>query len=88
MQTVDDDLVEGTETFAVNLSNATGNATIGDATGVGTIIDNDVANVAPTADAGDPPDGRLRGHGDTRRDRLDRFRRDDRLVRVDPPGPA
>jgi hypothetical protein len=42
VSTVDDSLVEGTETFAVNLSNAT-NATIADATGVGTILDNDVA---------------------------------------------
>jgi K319L-like, PKD domain len=52
VQTIDDNVVEGVETFAVNLSNATGNATIGDATGVGTILDNDVANQAPTANAG------------------------------------
>ena len=53
VQTIDDIDVEGVETFAVNLTNATGNATIADGTGVGTILDNDVANVAPTADAGD-----------------------------------
>jgi hypothetical protein len=50
--TIDDALVEGAETFNVNLSNVTGNATIADATGVGTINDNDVANQAPTANAG------------------------------------
>jgi hypothetical protein len=52
VNTIDDNLVEGTETFNVNLSNPTGNATIADGTGVGTIIDNDVANLAPTAVAG------------------------------------
>jgi hypothetical protein len=36
-----DQLVEGNETFTVNLSNATGGATITDAQGVGTIIDDD-----------------------------------------------
>ena len=40
--TVNDTLVEQTETFTVNLIGAT-NATIGDAQGVGTILDNDVA---------------------------------------------
>ncbi len=43
VQTIDDALVEGTETFAVNLSNASGNAAIADGLGVGTILDNDVA---------------------------------------------
>ena len=43
VQTNDDALVEGTETFDVNLSNPTGNATIADGLGVGTINDNDVA---------------------------------------------
>jgi len=52
VQTNDDNLVEGTEAFNVNLSNATGNASIADGTGVGTINDNDVANLAPTAAAG------------------------------------
>jgi archaellum component FlaG (FlaF/FlaG flagellin family) len=52
VQTADDALVEGTETFNVNLSNVTGNASIADGTGVGTINDNDVANQAPTANAG------------------------------------
>ena len=41
--TIDDALVEGDETFAVNLSNAGGNAAILDGIGVGTILDNDVA---------------------------------------------
>jgi hypothetical protein len=52
VNTIDDNLVEGTETFNVNLSNVTGNATIADGTGVGTINDNDAANQAPTANAG------------------------------------
>jgi hypothetical protein len=52
VNTIDDAVVEGTETFDVNLSNATGNASIADGTGVGTINDNDVANQAPTANAG------------------------------------
>ena len=43
VQTNDDALVEGTETFGVSLSNATGNAAIADGFGVGTILDNDVA---------------------------------------------
>jgi len=52
VSTIDDALVEGTETFDVNLSNATGNSAILDGMGVGTILDNDVANQAPTANAG------------------------------------
>jgi K319L-like, PKD domain/Calx-beta domain len=52
VNTIDDNDVEGTETFDVNLSNPTGNASIADGTGVGTINDNDVANVPPTAAAG------------------------------------
>jgi len=52
VNTVDDAIPEATETFDVNLSNPTGNATIADGTGVGTINDNDVANLAPTAAAG------------------------------------
>ena len=43
VQTIDDALVEGPETFDVNLSNAGGNAAIADGLGVGTILDNDVA---------------------------------------------
>ena len=38
-----DTTVEPNETFNVNLSNATGNATIADAQGVGTIVNDDVA---------------------------------------------
>ncbi|HXI86665.1 MAG TPA: Calx-beta domain-containing protein [Parvularculaceae bacterium] len=45
--TVDDTAHEATETFNVNLSGATNGATISDATGVGTILDNDAANSAP-----------------------------------------
>ena len=46
LQTIDvfikgDTLVEGTEQFFVNLSNPTGNATIADGQGIGTIIDDD-----------------------------------------------
>ncbi len=41
VQTIDDADVEATETFDVNLSNATGNAAILDGLGVGTILDND-----------------------------------------------
>ena len=46
-----DNLVEGTETFAVNLSNAT-NATIADAIGVGTILDG--TTPAPDGDGAQP----------------------------------
>lgn len=51
--------IESVETFAVNLSNVGGTATIGDAQGVGTINDNDVAItasisfLAPSANEGD-----------------------------------
>jgi len=51
VQTNTDALVEGTEAFNVNLSNATGNAAILDGLGVGTILDV-VGNRAPTANAG------------------------------------
>jgi hypothetical protein len=44
--------VELNETFFVNLSNATGNATIADAQGVGRILDEEGANQVPTANAG------------------------------------
>jgi hypothetical protein len=51
VQTIDDTLIEGTETFTVNLSNPTGNATIVDGTGVGTIV-SDGPDFPPTANAG------------------------------------
>ncbi len=51
VQTNDDALVEGTETFDVNLSGATGNAAIADGLGVGTINDNDV-DQPPVSNAG------------------------------------
>jgi hypothetical protein len=47
VQTIDDNLLEVPETFVVNLSNATGNATIADGTGVGTINDNDIEPPQP-----------------------------------------
>jgi hypothetical protein len=50
VQTIDDALKEGDETFNVNLSNETGNADIADAQGVGTIPAND--DNPPTANAG------------------------------------
>ena len=53
-----DNLVEGTETFAVNLSNAT-NATIADAIGVGTILDG--TTPAPTVTALNPTHGLAAG---------------------------
>ena len=43
VSTIDDTAVEGTETFYVNLSGASGGATIGQSQGVGTINDNDTA---------------------------------------------
>ena len=52
VQTLQDTAVEGTENFNVNLSNPSANATILDGTGVGTILDDDVPNQAPTANAG------------------------------------
>ena len=45
--TTDDSTVESTETMTVNLSGASGGATIGDAQGVGMIIDNDSAPPPP-----------------------------------------
>lgn len=51
IETIDDLLGEGDETFAVNLSNATG-ATIADGQAIGTILDNEVPNQPPVADAG------------------------------------
>ena len=50
VQTNDDALAEGAETFNVNLSNATGNATIADGTGVGTINDNDAGGSSISID--------------------------------------
>ncbi len=50
VQTNDDALVEGAETFNVNLSSATGNATIADGTGVGTINDNDAGGSSISID--------------------------------------
>ena len=44
-----DTLVEGNETFNVNLSGATGGAAIADAQGVGTIVDNEVPATGITA---------------------------------------
>jgi hypothetical protein len=44
--------VELNETFFVNLSNGTGNATITDSQGAGKILDEEGANLAPTANAG------------------------------------
>jgi VCBS repeat-containing protein len=41
--------VEQTEQFFVNLSNATGGASISDPQGIGTIFDNDIANQNPVA---------------------------------------
>lgn len=45
--TTDDALVESSETVLVNLSGATGGATISDAQGVGTIVDNDSGGNQP-----------------------------------------
>lgn len=42
VQTTQDTRVEGDEIFYLNLSNATGGATISDAQGIGTIVDDDV----------------------------------------------
>ena len=43
--TTDDSFFEGTESFFVNLSNATNNVNITDAQGIGTITDNDTAAI-------------------------------------------
>jgi hypothetical protein len=51
VSTNSDTLVEGTEQFFVNLSNATGNVVIADGTGVGTIV-SDGPDLPPTANAG------------------------------------
>jgi Ca2+-binding RTX toxin-like protein len=48
-----DTKLEGNETFNIVLSGATTGATIGDATGVGTISNDDVANRPPVATIGD-----------------------------------
>lgn len=47
VSTIDDTIVEGNETVLLNLSGATGGASISDDQGVGTIIDNDTANQPP-----------------------------------------
>lgn len=47
--TINDAILEPTETFHVNLSAPTGGATLSDGQGVGTIIDNDTANSPPNA---------------------------------------
>lgn len=47
----DDALLEGNETFFVDLSNVNGNASIEDGHGVGTIIDNEVAVMVSVSDA-------------------------------------
>ncbi len=49
--TFDDLDIEGDQTFTVTLSNAVG-TTIADGTGIGTILDNEFANVPPTVSAG------------------------------------
>ena len=49
--TFDDSDIEGDETFTVTLSNAVG-TTIADGTGIGTIVDDEIANVPPTVSAG------------------------------------
>jgi hypothetical protein len=46
--TADDASYEGTESFVVNLSGATGSATITDAQAIGTITDNDAAPLPPS----------------------------------------
>jgi Calx-beta domain/K319L-like, PKD domain len=51
VQTIDDTVIEGTETFDVNLSSPTGNAAILDGLGVGTIISGG-PDFPPTANAG------------------------------------
>jgi Calx-beta domain/K319L-like, PKD domain len=51
VQTLDDVLVEGTETFSVILSNATGAADIVDGQGMGTIVTNQ-ADLPPISNAG------------------------------------
>ncbi len=51
-QTTEDETSKASETFAVNLSNVTDNATSADAIGVGTVIDDAPGNLGPTADAG------------------------------------
>ncbi|SHG16763.1 gliding motility-associated C-terminal domain-containing protein, partial [Arenibacter palladensis] len=54
----EDILVEGTETFFVNLTNATGFAQLGKTQGIGTILDNDsyIATITATdADAAESP---------------------------------
>ena len=58
-----DTAVEPNETFFVNLSNATGNATIADDQGVGTIVNDD--------HAGDLDQRRLGDRGQQRADRCD-----------------
>ena len=53
-----DTTVEPNETFNVNLSGATGNATITDAQGVGTIVNDDFAGPPPPPPAPPPRSGR------------------------------
>ncbi len=49
VSSINDSAFEQTEVFYLNLTTATGGATIGDAQGAGTISDNDVANRPPVA---------------------------------------
>ena len=49
MSIINDSVNEGTENFSLSLANA-GNATIADATGVGTILDDDTAVIADKSD--------------------------------------
>ena len=85
VQTNDDALVEGTETFDVNLSNATGNAAIADGLGVGTINDNDV-DQPPVSDAGPDQTVDEGRSGHARRIGIDRSEGRDAHLRVDRPG--
>lgn len=49
VETIEDVAAEANETVLLNLSNATGGATIGDAQGSGTIANDDAANTPPVA---------------------------------------
>lgn len=49
VQTIDDSVVENTESFNLNLSSPTGGATLGQSVGSGGILDNDSGNHPPVA---------------------------------------
>lgn len=57
--TINDSVVESTETFFLNLSNATGGATISDAQAIGTINDNDAGGPGGGADCHTEPNGQV-----------------------------